>query len=83
MELSLEKLRVEDALHKLASFAQAVRMNMFSLYIVTFISHLFWFQVSDHISAELRIREKGEQVLKEQEKAWKETNEDLIKRIAF
>lgn len=37
--------------------------------------------VSDRISVDLRIRaERAEQALKEQEKAWKETNEDLLKK---
>lgn len=42
----------------------------------------FLFHVSNHISANLKFQdERVEQVLKEQDNMWKETNEDFLKRV--
>lgn len=42
----------------------------------------FLFHVFDHVSTDLRIRaKKDEETLREQEKVWKATNEDLVKRV--
>lgn len=56
------------------------------IFLFTFYTSLllmsFLFQVSDYISADMRIRdEKVEQVIKEKEKMWKAINEDLLKMV--
>ncbi|XP_023765916.1 uncharacterized protein LOC111914393 isoform X2 [Lactuca sativa] len=84
IELSLENLGVEDALQKLASFSQAVRINIpFHLYFFYFIPLTsFFLQFSKRVSAELRARaERAEQVLKEQDKISRAIKKDLLKRV--
>ena len=58
--LSLENLEVEDALQKLVSFSLDVSANIILLFVLYFFPFLmsFLFQVSDHISANLRIQAK-------------------------
>lgn len=82
MDLSLENLGAEDIPRNLVSFSQAVGVSVvfpFAFFFLPFLTS-FLFRVSDHISADVRIwDERVEQVLKEQEIMWKETNKDLLK----
>lgn len=74
-DLSIENLKIEEALKKLVSFSQAVcipRILVFSFcFLILLLLMMFLFHVSDHISlstADLKIRvEKAERALKEQE----------------
>ena len=64
----MENLGVEDTLRMLVSFSQAISTTIILLF--TYCSLLlimyFLFQVSDHISLDMRIQdERAEQVLKE------------------
>lgn len=79
--LILEKLGVEDTLLKLVSFSQTVSVSinlLFMFYPLLLLMPLL-FQVSDHVSTDLKIR--VESVLKEQEKMWRATNVDLLRKV--